>query len=457
VAGVAHESVPRQRGSTVPSVATLGGRTPHRTAGVVAKLTTANLAFTAISLITGPVLAQALGPSGRGTLAAILVPFGLAPWVLSFGLPAYAAKAVAERTSRAEIVGSVGCLALVAGLIGTALAQPLASALDEGSETVHAWLVVALATQPLWLLSLVLYWVANGLERWSVVITARVAAPVCVLAGLVVLFASGQLTVAQAAAVTIFGQTASLLAVLPTLEGIGRPVVRFEVIREAVRFGSKAWVATLASLVNYRVDQLLMIPLVEPEELGLYAVAVSYATVGTIFSAAVGPAVGPLVARGDRAVARRAVRTTLTVIAIGSLGGAAVAPWVLKTIFGAGFEDAVHMSWILLLAGVPAAGAAVLTTVLSYAGRPGLPSVAELLALLVTVPGLFLVLPGLGGEGAALVSLIAYTTSFMFLFRGARRHFGGRRREFLLPAASDFGWGLSLLRPLLPSRTARAE
>lgn len=42
----------------------------------------------------------------------------------------------------------------------------------------------------------------------------------------------------------------------------------------------------------------------------------------------------------------------------------------------------------------------------------------------LTVPGLILLLPGMGRLGAALVSLGAYSASLILLMFGARRHLG---------------------------------
>jgi Na+-driven multidrug efflux pump len=67
------------------------------------------------------------------------------------------------------------------------------------------------------------------------------------------------------------------------------------------------------------------------------------------------------------------------------------------------------------------------------------------------VPGLILLLPRLGAMGAALVSLIAYTTTFSILVAVATRHFGHRVRDYLLPRRDD----LDALRAIALSVAAR--
>lgn len=421
--------------------------------GVVGRLATANAVAAALGLISGPVLARALEPSGRGDLAAIVVPFMLAPWLLSLGLPGYAAKAAAQGRSRAVLVGSVGGLAMLVGMVGVVVAVPVADALAEGRDVVRSWLIVGFALLPISLFGQVVQLIANGLERWNLVIAARLAAPVIAVPVLVALYASDTLTVGSAAAVTIFAGLMSAGPCLAVLRGIGRPVFELSAVREALSFGTRVWAGNLTNLANQRLDQLLMIPLVEPAELGFYAVAVTLATFSTFLTGAVGTAVTPVVARGEWGLTARALRVTLAVVATASALVAAMAPWLVPALFGSAFEPAVGMTWILLVAGVPAAGVAVLTPALANAERPGAPAIGELLSLGITLPGLILLLPSLGGEGAAIVSAVAYSANFVLLLAVSTRHFGGGLREFLVPRAADFHWASSLIRRRIDGAT----
>jgi O-antigen/teichoic acid export membrane protein len=417
-----------------------------RLSGVVARLTLANVLATAAGLITGPILARALGPTGRGQLAAIVVPLMLAPFVFGMGLPVFASKESAQGRSMSVLVGSVGAGAAAMGLVGVVVGAPVATLLDEGNATVRLWLTVGFAGLPLMIFGLVLHYAANGLERWAIVIAARVAAPIVSITLLPVLYLLGQLSLNTAAAVTMIGSGAAIAVGLPLLRGIGRPTLDFAVLRSAFRFGSKVWVANLASISNYRLDQLMMIPLVPARELGLYAVAVTLAGFGAVLTNAVMAAIAPRVAKGDRRIPARALRTTLGLIGIASAILAAVTPWLLPALFGAAFRGAVGMALILLVAGLPAAGIGVLTYALSNADRPGVTAVGELIGLGITVPGLLLLLPPLGGVGAAIISLVSYTVNFMFLLAVARRQFGGSLAGFLLPTRGDVRWIWSILR-----------
>jgi O-antigen/teichoic acid export membrane protein len=428
-----------------------------RLSRVVASLTATNVAVAALGLVTGPILARSLGASGRGALAAILVPLNLAPWIFGLGLPIYAGKVAAQRRSLSVLVGSVGGMAIALGLVGAALAYPMARALAGDHHTVYVWLLVAFLILPLGVLSVVLQSIAVGLERWRIVVAARIGPPLLTLFGLLILLALGWLSVASAAAVTIGAGVIAASPLLPILRDAGRPRFRPTVAWEGLRFGAKAWLAQLANLLNYRLDQLLMIPLVEARQLGLYAVAVTLSGFGTALTSAVAYALVPAVARGDRLVPARALRITLSLIAAASVVVAVASPWLLPAVFGREFSDATTMTLILLLAGLPAAGIAVLTPSLSNAERPGVTAIGEAIALTITVPGLLVVLPSWGGNGAAAISLAAYTANFLFLLGVSARHFNTQVHDFVIPKREDVSFFTVLIRAHFGSWRRRSE
>jgi hypothetical protein len=57
---------------------------------------------------------------------------------------------------------------------------------------------------------------------------------------------------------------------------------------------------------------------------------------------------------------------------------------------------------------------------------------SEIVSLGITLVGLVLLLPPLGGVGAAIVSLVAYTVNFAWLLAIARRDHGGRVVDYLV-------------------------
>jgi O-antigen/teichoic acid export membrane protein len=416
-----------------------------RFARVTASMTLVNVVIMAAAFVTAPLQARALGPSGRGDLAAILVPFGLAPLILHLGIGAYGARQAARGKPLGPLLGSLGSATLVIGVLGALAGVPLAAYLAEGRDTVHTYLLVAFALLPVGLVGTLLISVNSGLERWNVVIAARLIPPLSGVIALAALYLLDALTVESAAIVAIAGGVASTIPLFGILRG---RKLSFDppVIREGIPFGLKAWLGGLASLSNTRVDQLLMITLVSPRQLGLYAVAVSLAGFSGALTAGLGPPLFTRVAAGETELAARALRVSLVLAGIATIIVALLTPPLIYVLFGSPFEDSIPMAWILLAAGIPLAGATVLTAALTATGRPGVPAVAEAVALVVTIAGLAVLLPPFAGIGAAIVSLVAYLANFVIQFRSARREFGGRARDFLLVGRADFKWAWELTR-----------
>jgi O-antigen/teichoic acid export membrane protein len=409
---------------------------------VVAILTTAKVLAAASGFITGPLLARALGASGRGDLAAVQVPFLLAPAIIALGIPAYAYRVLPRGRDPREVLGSLGVPLLAIGILAAAAAVPIADLLAGGRQTVRTWLVVGFVSMPLMLVSALLADALVALRRWWSVAATIVIPFMLALVGTVVLYLLGDLTVGWASALTIGGSALAIVPALPLLAEFRRPVFRISVARKGVAFGVKSWIGGIAMLANLRLDQLLMITMVAPRVLGLYSVAVTVSGATTLLTGPLGQSVVPRIAAGERLLIPRAVRMALLVTAVLNVLLALVTPFLVVGLFGSGFNGAVPMAWLLLIGAIPLGAAGVLASGLQADGAPLIPSIAEGAALIVTVIGLLAVLRPYGGEGAAVVSAVAYSTSLGVQIALARRRLGVSVREFIVPTHADLRWAL---------------
>jgi O-antigen/teichoic acid export membrane protein len=381
---------------------------------------------------TGIIAARALGPAGRGQLAAIVVPLSMAPYALAFGLTTFASRSVARGRNLGVILGTAGGVAFVIGCIAVVPCVALASVLAEGDDGVRTVLTVGFALLPLTLASNVLADIGLGLQEWDRVTAQRVIPVLAALLGYVALVAADRFTPESAGAVVLAGGVLSVAPFVPLVRR-ARPV-RFlsAVANEALRFGARASPITLSQLLNHRLDQFLMVPLVSRRELGLYAVAVTVSGLAGMLASAMSTVLYPKFAAGEDLGVARALRRGLFAVAGLSALLAALSPFVLPWAFGRDFSDAVPMVLILLVAAVPLAGVGVLAAIFTAGHRVLVAGMSEIGALGVTVVGLVLLLPPLGGVGAAIVSLVAYSVNFAWLLVIARRDHGGRLRDYVL-------------------------
>jgi len=354
------------------------------------------------------------------------------------------------------LAATLGALSLVSGVVAFAAAPAIASALAEGRGVVHDFLLVGFAFLPVLIFGNVTMSLLAGLELWRLTVAAQLLPPVTTLLGLLVLWGTGELTVSTAAAVSVGGQ---LLIFLPAAVALRRSGggFRFEgrLARRALGFGLRAWPGQLSSLANARLDQLLMIPLVDPADLGLYVVAFTVSTGPAVLGRGLALALGPRISRGQVDLARTGARVLIPVVLGATALIAAITPIALPLLFGEDFEPAVPLALILLGAAIPYQGSIFLGEALSASGRPGQFAMGHIVAFMVTLPGLLVLLPTLGVYGAALVSVAAYLAQFLYVIVAAHRHFGGAYSDFLLPRRADLG----VIRSALPGRLGggRAE
>lgn len=416
------------------------GRARSRLSGVVAQLTAVNVLNGLTGFVTGPLLARALGPAGRGDLQAIRVPLMVAPFLFSFGITSFAYRSLPRGRTADEVLGSLGLPLVVIGMIVGAAGVPIADALAGGRPTVRIFLIIGFALMPLSLLIMLLSSSLAAVERWRAVVAMTVIPFALPFVTTIILYVSGDLTVATASISQIAASELALLPALPFLFATRRPVFRLSLAREAVSFGLKAWLGGLAQTANARLDQVLMITVVAPRELGLYAVATTISTAPGFVTGAVSPPLMTRIASGERHLMPRAVRITLMLTVGLNLAVALATPALVSGLFGAQFRGAVPMALILLGASIPLAGASVLSTALAADGAPMIPTVGEGIALIITVVGLITLLGPLQGIGAAIVSLAAYGASFVFQLVMARRRLGASLRQFVVPTRADLNW-----------------
>lgn len=395
-------------------------------------LASAGIVTTALGFVTGPVQARALHPAGRGLLAGAVVPVTLAGQLVIFGLGDFAARVVAQGQRPTSVFKRLAPSAFAIGCVGALILIILSSRIAHRHEVVRHLLLVGAATIPLAPLIGLLTGIAGGLQRWRVVTTSQVISVASNAVVIVTLAALGSLTV-TAAALSTFG--ASLLSCVAFLglrdhisEGLaGEP----ELVRGALSFGARATIGTVAILINVQLDQLLMLPLSTARQLGLYAVAVTMASAPLTLVSPVANALFPRVAAGEIDLVPRACRAALAATIMAELSVVALSYPVIVVLFGKSFSDAAFMAMILAAAMVPATGATVLGFAIRSRGFPGSVSIADGIATLVTVVGLIFLLPPLGGIGAGLVTVVAYSCAFGLLVITARRRLGLSARDCL--------------------------
>jgi O-antigen/teichoic acid export membrane protein len=380
----------------------------------------------ALGLATGPILARSLGPSGRGDLAAVLVPAQLLCFGLSFGLPSAAAYLV-HQFDRGALLATSTAFGLVVGIPLVLATWPLLPGYyrHHGPAALF-WAQVFLAAAPLSVgtaTALGLVWADGANLRWNLWRSAPTALTAILTLGL---YLTSQLTVWTALAAAFVGacSTAPLL-VQKALEW-RRLRVSLVTLRSQLSYGARVAIGSAADTVAGRFDQALMVAMVPSADLGLYAVAVTAAGVSGPLASSLALALFPELRRERSAAAqRRRTGRALLAVLLASTGVAAVlalaGAWLLAFLFGNGFADAATPLRLLLLGQIANDATGPLTARLLAAGRPGAASQASAAAGVVTVAGLALLIPSFGINGAAVTTTVSYLAKLGFCAFAVRR------------------------------------
>ncbi|ERG65099.1 hypothetical protein L332_11700 [Agrococcus pavilionensis RW1] len=226
----------------------------------------------ALSVVSAPMLATALGASGRGQLAAAFAVIHVLGLVAFVGLP----RGIAVQDHRDESASRAAVVLVgVAGLLSASACFLAADVLAGGD----AWVAsairlssVVLALAGLYQLGVERMLVGSRLAGYNLARACNVVLPSL---GCIIAFLAGALTLELAFAITLAGQ---LLASLVGIAGSIGAIRRAERRPAPWRFSLSMWSSTVVDGVAWRLDQVLLAMLASSATLGVYAVASTLAS-----------------------------------------------------------------------------------------------------------------------------------------------------------------------------------
>jgi len=371
------------------------------------------------SLATGPLLARSLGPDQRGYLSAILAPIAFVPLVGLFGLASSAAYLVARREiGERAAVWIFGALGVCAGSIGAAILWQISHILIPGSESASRVLqAVALTLVPSMGLAAI-RGVRAGAGRYDLIARERWIAGLTRLIVYIVLAAGGVLTVATASWSHFLALMLGQVILLVGLHWPSPPnsTEVYPTLRKAVPFGLRTWIGEVSATVSARFDQVVMLPLAGPRQLGYYAVAVSVAEVPQMLFGDLRLLMVSEGAYSQRLESiERASRLALVTLTVFGLVISVLSVPLVPAVFGDEFRPVVKLIAVLLIGTVFSGTNYMLSSGLVALGNPGKASTCTGIGGLISAAGVFLVIPQWGALGASVLSVGAYSITTLCL------------------------------------------
>lgn len=398
----------------------------------------------ACTVVSGVVVARVLGASGRGFLAALTVLPIIAQWVFALGArQAISHLAARTPTQAPALVFTWLLVGVPLSMLGVAVTEfVLPFALREQPASTLA--AARLFTPPMVIAGIyaeVAWGALLGSHSYRFFNLAQATPPV------VVAVAYSSLAMAHAlsmrTALIAFGSAYFVVAVFSLIQVVGR--CRFQtpswrLARESVVFGLKAHTMNVSSMVSARLDVAILPAYVLAAQVGLYSVATNVSWILVSLPATLAAIALPA-ATSAGSFGHHQLLTVLRLTVLVSLAGAliigVVGADILQFVYGTSFTSAALPLRVLLVGSIAMSGTAVLNSGLCALGRPLRAGLTLLPALAITIVGLTLFLRSGGITVAALISTIAYCTSFVCALLLYRSSLSFPARE-LLPVRADF-------------------
>ncbi|BAH53730.1 hypothetical membrane protein [Rhodococcus opacus B4] len=386
-------------------------------------------------LITAPVIARELGPSGRGLYAACFAAMMLAPVVLGMGLPLAVRRRASigapESTIRAVYV-VLPFLVPSAVAIGLLIERYVITELDTSGTRAF---ILGMGCSVGFIATLCFQSVLIASRRYGAIALLQSTQPVALTSGVALGWILGSLTlpwILVCAAVSTLIST--LVGVyLTRISPRGRRSRLRPLAQESVAYsGSQA-----AETASNTLPQIVAVVAIGAHDAGLFAIAITVAslpmTLGhTIASVMFRDAAASAVEVGRR-ISALSIRITVLTAAVPVVVLGCTTPVLIPLVFGDGFQGSVSITLICLCGSVFLTLNYVASQMLVARGSGVLMTAAQLLGLGVSVALMFIVGPYLGGAGAALASVAGWLVTTLASLRALRLSAAS-----LLFRASDF-------------------
>jgi O-antigen/teichoic acid export membrane protein len=374
-------------------------------------------AFAAIAFVGSVATARILGPDGRGALSAWTVTSMLVALVLSGAYPNGLARAYLVGRRGTVIPTAAAHTALAAGLcvVGAAVA------LLAGPDRLGLVLFIVVAAPLTVFTNDLLILLTAAKKPWSYHLP-RIAGGLVFSGGAVVVYFAGggdrHVIVWSLFVASALAGAALFLVVGRRLLGIGQGAE----LRKMWRLGKGSWFASVTDFLLLRCDQLLLVVLVGPVALGIYAVSVNVSEVGQYLGNSIGQGLfEDETTLGARAAQRIFRLTALAVgglcLLVGIVGWLTVVP-----LFGDEFSGA-RTALLLLLPGIVARAVGWAASQMLFAREAG-PDVSSVVARTFAVALPLWVAGALLWDvnGIAAASAVVYCVQMVLMVRRFHMH-----------------------------------
>lgn len=450
--------------STVPAEAVATSRQNIRVrhgARAVAHSVASKVVILGLQAATGILTARALGPAGRGELAAmILWPLFVAN-ITTLGIPSSLIYYLRNRSEeRPQLIASGFLMTTVLGIAAAAFTMPLLPLwLHQYSPSVIHAAQLFLITVPICSVTLAGRAVLEASHDFSASNAIQIFTPLATLLGLLCFFAVRHFNSLTAGLAYIAASIPAFLFMMFRVRRVCPQfgVVQMSVIRRIIGYGIRSYGIDLLGTLALQVDQVLVVSLLIPSAMGSYVVALSLSrtlnlfqnsVVMVLFPKAAGQTISDVVAMTGDAVRASGIVTVLCGIPVCLAG-----PMLLRLLYGSEYLSAVGALRILVLDVILSGATYVLAQAFMSLNRPGVITILEAIGLSLSIPMMLVLIPRFGIYGAAVSLLTSTVARLIFVYSGFRI-FLKTEPPRIIPDERDFRMLWAMIVGWLPESNA---
>jgi O-antigen/teichoic acid export membrane protein len=395
------------------------------------------------SFVISVITSRYLLPTGRGAFVLALLTVTLASTILGNVGVAATHELSRKDHERNAVVAQALLMATLLGVVGTLALFPIDYTLaDRGFRNVA---FVAFGLTPL-LVAQTLSSTLFALGRLVVANMLQFLLPVITVAAMVVfVVVAGRGTTGAVFAWVVAQTVVAGVAVVATRDvwwplGLHLP---WERVQSMLLLGLRLGLVNLISLLNYRIELIILETSHGLQPVGLYSLASSLAELLWVVSTALATAtIVPVVtAENDEQAADvvvRAIRVALVGTAVLGCMLAVLGSQLISPVFGVYFEPSVHPLLVLIVGVVAFAPGSIIAVYFSMRkGRTRYPLLISVISLGVTTVAALVLIPSHFVTGAAEACTLGYVTGMTIGGYWFARSTGTRLKEFL-PRFSDY-------------------
>ena len=398
------------------------------------------------SVVTGVLVARWLGAKELGALAVLNVTVAYAVQIASFGLVLANTYFIAQDRRRlAPVLTNSLLFAVIAGslvaLLTVVFGRVVPALFEDIPDPLLAIAVAAVPFQLLSLMGLNVFLAVGKIQKsnaldllgQSLLLVNAVIALVLLHRGLPTLITLNS-AAGIAVGLLVIWMVARYVKCISDEHDIGRWRLDGELFRRMMRYGLKIHTQTIASLLLFRVDLLIVKYFRGSAEAGVYSVASQVTLLLMLLPGVISTLLFPRIASQNDERGELACLVTRHATFIMFLICLAAVPFIflLPVLYGPAFADAVTQTLILLPGVFLISIAGVLSQHFSGTGLPLPLPFFWLGAFVLNTVANCLVVPVMGGPGAAITSSISYVLVFVLISVYFRVRTGNRLRDAYL-------------------------